>query len=184
MKLHIKNMVSLRCIMFVQSQLEKIGINYTSIELGEIEIQDSLKEGQLKVFQEAIGKAGLEFLKDKKSTLVEKIKSIIAEMVHYSDEFQNVNNSDYISERIGYNYTYLSNLFSEVTGVCIQKYIIQCKMERVKELMLCNELTLTEIAYKLGYSSVAHLSNQFKQITGLTPTHFKSLKDYRLRKMA
>lgn len=183
MKLNIKNMVSLRCIMFVQGELEKIGINYTSVELGEIEIQDGIKEDQLKVFKEALVKAQLELLEDKKSTLVEKIKSIIAEMVHHSDEFQRVNNSDYISEKIGYNYTYLSNIFSEVMGICIQKYIILYKMERVKELLLYNELTLSEIAHELGYSSVAHLSNQFKQITGLTPTYFKELKDYGLRRI-
>ncbi len=146
-------MVSLRCIMFVQSELENVGIDYTSVELGEIEIQDGITEGQLKVFEEALVKAGLEFLEDKKSRLVEKIKSLIAEMVDYSDEFQKVNNSDYISEKIGYDYTYLSNIFTEVTGICIQKYIILYKMERVKELLLYNELSLSEIAYKLGYSS-------------------------------
>lgn len=184
MKLHIKNMVSLRCIMFVESELVKNGINYTSVELGEIEIQDGTTEDKLKAFEEALMKAEIEILTDKKSTLVAKIKRLITEMVHYSEEFQKVNNSDYISKNIGYNYTYLSNLFSEVTGISIQKYIILYKMERVKELMLYDEHTLTEIAYKLGYSSVAHLSNQFKQTTGLTPSYFKELKDYRLRKMA
>lgn len=182
MKLYIKNMVSLRCIMFVQSELEKIGINYTSVELGLIEIQDGITEDQFKVIKEALEKAGLEILEDKKNTIVEKIKSLIAEMVHYSEEFQKVKITDYISEKVGYDYTYLSNTFSELMGICIQQYIILYKMERVKELLLYDELSLTEISYKLGYSSVAHLSNQFKQITGITPSYFKELKDYRFRK--
>lgn len=174
-------MVSLRCKMFVKSELEKLGINCVSVELGLVEIQDDITDEQLEAFSEGLRKGGLELLDDKKNALVEDIKSVIVEMVHYSDEFPKVNSSDYISEKLGYEYTYLSNIFSEVKGTTIQQYIIQHKMEKVKELLLYDELTLTEIAFKLQYSSVAHLSNQFKKITGLTPTYFKTLKDKKLK---
>lgn len=183
MKLYIKYMVSLRCKMFVKSELEKLGINCISVELGSVEIQDDITEKQKKAFSEALMKGGLELLDNKKNILVEKIKSVIVEMVHYSDEFPKVNDSDYISEKLGYEYTYLSNTFSEVKGITIQQYIIQHKIERVKELLLYDELTLTEIAYKLNYSSVSHLSNQFKKVTGLTPTYFKTLKEKRLKNL-
>jgi AraC-like DNA-binding protein len=183
MKLYIKYMVSLRCKMFVKSELEKLGINCTSVELGIVEIQDDVTTEQIEAFREALMKAGLELLDNKKHILVERIKSVIVEMVHYSDELPTVNDSDYISEKLGYEYTYLSNTFSEVRGITIQQYIIHHKIEKVKELLLYDELTLTEIAYKLHYSSVAHLSNQFKKITGLTPTFFKSLKEKRLKNL-
>ncbi len=183
MKLYIKYMVSLRCKMFVKSELDKLGIDCASVDLGVVEIQDDISEQQMKAFEKALKKGGLELLDNKRNILVEKIKSIIVEMVHYSDEFPTVNDSDYISEKLGYEYTYLSNTFSEVKGITIQQYIIQHKIERVKELLLYDELTLTEIAYKLNYSSVSHLSNQFKKITGLTPTYFKSLKEKRLKNL-
>jgi AraC-like DNA-binding protein len=121
----------------------------------------------------------LELLDDKRSILIEKIKNVITELIHYSDELPRVNYSDYISEKLGYDYTYLSNIFSEVKGTTIQQFIIINKIERVKELLLYDELNLTEIAYKLHYSSVAHLSNQFKKITGLSPSFFKQLKQKR-----
>lgn len=176
-------MVSLRCKMFVKSELEKLAINYSSIDLGVVEIQDDVEKEKLDVFREDLLKAGLELLDDKKNILVEKIKSIVVEMVHYSDEQPKVNDSDYISEKLGYEYTYLSNTFSEVKGITIQQYIILHKIERAKELLLYDELSLTEIAYKLHYSSVSHLSNQFKKITGLTPTYFKTLKDKKLKNL-
>lgn len=169
--------------MFVKSELEKLAINYSSIDLGVVEIQDDVEKEKLDVFREDLLKAGLELLDDKKNILVEKIKSIVVEMVHYSDELPKVNDSDYISEKLGYEYTYLSNTFSEVKGITIQQYIILHKIERVKELLLYDELSLTEIAYKLHYSSVSHLSNQFKKITGLTPTYFKTLKDKKLKNL-
>lgn len=169
--------------MFVKSELEKLAINYSSIDLGVVEIQDDVEKEKLDVFREDLLKAGLELLDDKKNILVEKIKSIVVEMVHYSDEQPKVNDSDYISEKLGYEYTYLSNTFSEVKGITIQQYIILHKIERVKELLLYDELSLTEIAYKLHYSSVSHLSNQFKKITGLTPTYFKTLKDKKLKNL-
>jgi AraC-like DNA-binding protein len=138
---------------------------------------------QLEIFNNNLKKSGLELLDDKKNILGEKIKALIVEMIHYEDEVPKVNDSDYISEKLGYDYTYLSNTFSEVKGMTIQQYIILHKIERVKELLIYDELTLTEIAHKLHYSSVAHLSNQFKKGTGLTPTYFKELKEMRARNL-
>ena len=183
MKLYIKYMVSLRCKMVVKSELEKLGITCVSIDLGVVDIVGDLTEEQRKTFGENLKKSGLELLDDKRNILVEKIKSVIIEMIHYSDEVPDVNDSDYISEKLGYDYTYLSNTFSAVKGITIQQYIILHKIERVKELLLYDEFTLTEIAYRLHYSSVAHLSNQFKKITGLTPTYFKELKEMRVRNL-
>jgi AraC-like DNA-binding protein len=179
MKLYIKYMVSLRCKMLVKSELEKLGINCVSVDLGMVETQNEITDGQLETFAKILKKSGLQLLEDKKNILVEKIKSVVVEMIHYEDEVPKVNDSDYISEKLGYDYTYLSNVFSDVKGITIQQYIILHKIERAKELLLYDELTLTEIAYKLHYSSVAHLSNQFKKITGLTPTYFKELKEKR-----
>ena len=164
MKLYIKYMVSLRCKMLVKDELKKLGIDFVSIDLGVIEIQSHISDDQRKTFKENLKKAGLELLDDKRNILVEKIKSVIVEMIHYSDELPKVNDSDYISEKLGYDYTYLSNTFSEVKGITIQQYIIMHKIERVKELLLYDELTLTEIAWQLHYSSVAHLSNQLKKL--------------------
>ncbi len=179
MKLYIKYMVSLRCKMLVKEELKKLDIDCTSVDLGMVEVQDDITQEQLETFEKNLKKSGLELLDDKKNILVEKIKSVIVEMIHYEDEVPKVNDSDYISEKLGYDYTYLSNTFSEVKGTTIQQYIIMHKIERAKELLLYDELTLTEIAHKLHYSSVAHLSNQFKKITGLTPTYFKELKEKR-----
>lgn len=179
MKLYIKYMVSLRCKMLVKSELEKLGIDYRSVDLGMVEIRGDITEKQKEKFGRNLKKSGLELLDDKKNILVEKIKSVIVEMIHYSDEIPKMNDSDYISEKLGYDYTYLSNIFSEVKGITIQQYVIMHKIEKVKELLLYDELTLTEIAYRLHYSSVAHLSNQFKKVTGLTPTYFKEVKEKR-----
>lgn len=165
--------------MFVKNELKKLGINFTSVDLGVVEINGDISANQRENLRENLQKSGLELLDDKKNILVERIKSVIVEMVHYSDELPKVNDSDYISDKLGYDYNYLSNTFSEVKGTTIQNYIIQHKIERVKELLLYDELTLTEIAWKLHYSSVAHLSNQFKKVTGLTPTYFKELKQKR-----
>jgi len=179
MKLFIKNMVSLRCKMLVKAELEKMNIFYKSIELGEAELKDPISGTQYDELKAALLKAGLELMDDKKAMLVEKIKKVIIEMVHYVDELPETNFSDYLSEKLNHNYTYLSNLFSEVKGITIEHYIIIHKIEKVKELIIYDELNLTEIAYKMNYSSVAHLSNQFKKITGLTPSFFKQLKDKR-----
>ena len=165
--------------MFVKDELQKLGINYYSVELGMVEIGDNIAEKSLEKFSSNLKKGGLELLDNKKQILVEKIKNIIVEMIHYTDEVPKVNDSDYISEKLGYNYNYLSNIFSEVKGTTIQQYIIFHKIERAKELLLYDEINLTEIAYKLHYSSVAHLSNQFKKVTGLTPSYFIQLKNKR-----
>lgn len=169
-------MVSIRCKMLVKAELEKLGLNYGVIELGEVDVKDTITEQQRKQLRSNLLKAGLELMDDKKAILIEKIKNVIIEMVHYEDEIPKVKNSDYLSEKLQYDYTYLANLFSETTGTTIEHFIIIHKIERVKELMIYDELNLTEISYKLNYSSVAHLSSQFKKITGLTPSFFKSLK--------
>jgi len=179
MKIYIKYMVSLRCKMFVKDELKKLGLNSATVDLGMIDVHGDVTEQQLETLREGLEKGGLELLDDKKNILVEKIKNVIVEMVHHADELPIVNDSDYISEKLGYDYTYLSNTFTEVKGTTIQQFIIQHKIERVKELLMYDELTLTEIAWKLRYSSVAHLSNQFKKNTGLTPTYFKEIKEKR-----
>lgn len=165
--------------MIVRSELEKLGIAYTSVELGEAQISGSISTKQLNQLNVALKRTGLELMDDNKTILVEKIKTIIIEIVHYSDDQIKVNLSDFLSEKLNHNYTYLSNLFSEVKGTTIEKYFLAHKIEKVKELLVYDELNLTEIAWKLHYSSVAHLSNQFKKMTGLTPSHFKSLKHKR-----
>ncbi len=165
--------------MIVKDELTKLGLAHTAIDLGMAEITDSISEKQRSQLRENLLKSGLELLDDKKSVLIEKIKNIILEMIHYSDEVPKVNYSEYISEKLNYDYTYLSNLFSEVKGITIQQFIIIHKIERVKELLLYDELNLTEISYKLHYSSVAHLSNQFKKVTGLSPSYYKQLRQKR-----
>ena len=177
LKLYIKYMVSIRCKMMVQAKLDRLGLHYGKIELGEVEIIETLTPKQRNHLKIALLKSGLELMDDKKAVLIERIKNTIVEMVHYSEEVPKVKNSDYISERLNHDYTYLANLFSEATGITIEQYIISHKIERVKEFLLYDELNLTQISYKLNYSSVAHLSNQFKKVTGLTPTFYKQLKN-------
>ena len=179
MKLYIKYMVSLRCKMIVKEELIKLGIKYMAIDLGVVEIPEDITQAQHNLLKANLLKSGLELLDDKRSILIEKIKGVVTEMIHYSDEVPKVNYSDYISKKLKYDYTYLSNIFSEVKGMTIQHFIIINKIERVKELLLYDELNLSEISYKLHYSSVAHLSNQFKKITGLSPSFFKQLKKKR-----
>ena len=183
MFLYVKYMVSLRCKMVVEEELQKIGLHCVKVDLGTIEIKEEIKANQKQELQQNLKRYGLELLDDKKNILIEKIKAVIIEMVHYSDDLPNINYSDYISEKLGYDYTYLANSFSEVKGVTIQQYIIDHKIERVKELLMYDELNLTEISYKLHYSSVAHLSNQFKKNTGLTPSYFKHLKKKKLKNL-
>lgn len=162
--------------MVVRSELEKLGIAYSSLDLGMVETIGAVSDEQIEILRKNLRKSGLELLEDKKSILIEKIKNVIIEMVHYTEEMPKMNYSDYISEKLGYDYTYLANTFSEVKGITIQQYIINHKIERVKELLLYDELNLAEIAYRLHYSSAAHLSNQFKKVTGLTPSFFKKMK--------
>ena len=179
MKLYIKYMVSLRCKMFVKQALLNLGVHPVDIDLGVVEVLQDITPDQRQQLKTTLLKAGLELLDDQKSILVDKIKNVIIEMVHYSDALPKVNYSDYISEKLYYDYTYLANIFSEVKGITIQQFIIIHKIERVKELLLYDELNITEISYKLDYSSAAHLSNQFKKITGLTPSFYKQLKNKR-----
>lgn len=169
-------MVSLRCIMLVKEELNKIKIPFISVDLGTVEIQGDISKEQHDQLKAKLLRSGLELLDDKRSILIEKIKNVIVEMIHYADELPSINYSDYISQKLNYDYTYLANIFSEVKGITIQHYIIIHKIEKVKELLLYDELNLTEISYKLHYSSVAHLSNQFKKITGLSPSFYKQLK--------
>lgn len=179
MKLYIKYMVSLRCKMMVQQELRKLGLRYVVVELGMVEILEDITADQRERLKENLLKSGLELMDDKRAILIERIKNAITEMIHESDELPKENYSDYISKKLGYDYTYLANTFSEVKGVTIQHFIISHKIERVKELLLYGELNLTEISYKLNYSSVAHLSNQFKKITGLSPSYYKKMKQRR-----
>jgi AraC-like DNA-binding protein len=169
-------MVSIRCKMVVKSELEKLGLQYTTVELGEVEIKDKISKDQIDQLSIALKMTGLELMDDNKKILVEKIKTTIIELIHYSDEQIKINLSDHLSQKLNHNYTYLSNLFSEVKGTTIEQFYLANKIEKVKELLVYDELNLTEIAWKLHYSSVSHLSNQFKKMTGLTPSHFKNLK--------
>ena len=170
-------MVSNRCKLAVKEELKKLGLHFIVVDLGEVEIMESLTAEKREQTKIALFNAGFELMDDKRAVLIERIKNTIIEMVHHTDELIKTNFSVYLSEKQNHDYTYMANLFSEVTGITIEHYIIVHKIERVKELLLYDELNLTEIAYKLNYSSVAHLSNQFKKITGLTPTFFKHLKN-------
>lgn len=165
--------------MMVKEELKKLGIHYAILDLGMVELLQDITEEQRIALKANLLMSGLELLEDQRSILIERIKNTITEMVHYSDELPDTNYSDYISKQVGQDYTYLSNIFSEVKGITIQQFIIIHKIERVKELLLYDELNLTEISYKLHYSSVAHLSNQFKKVTGLSPSFYKKLKQKR-----
>lgn len=177
LKLFIKNMVCIRCQMVVKSELEKLGLHYNYVKIGEADIVEDMLPEQLEKFNTGLKKAGLILMDDKKSILVEKIKSVIIELVHFTDEQIKVNLSDFLSEKLEYDYTYIANLFSEMNGVTIEKFYLTHKIERVKELIVYGDLNLSEIAWNMHYSSVAHLSNQFKKFTGMTPTQFKMLKN-------
>ncbi|MES2285489.1 MAG: AraC family transcriptional regulator [Bacteroidota bacterium] len=179
MKLYIKYMVSARCKMVVKEELKKLGLHFTPVDLGEVEIMENITSEQRQQLKIALHDSGLELMDDKRAVLIEKIKNVIIEMVHHSDEMIKMNFSDFLSEKLNHDYTYLANLFSEVQGTTIEQFIISHKIERIKELMIYGELNITEIAWKMNYSSVAHLSNQFKKVTGLSPSHFKQLKDKR-----
>jgi AraC-like DNA-binding protein len=177
MKLFLKYMVSIRCKMLVKAELEKQGLHYKTVELGVADIEEEISSAQWNELNIALKKSGIELMDDKKSILIEKIKNVIVEQVHYSEERLQINFSDHLSQKLDHDYTYLANLFSETQGMTIEHFYIVHKIERVKELLIYDELNITEIAWKMDYSSVAHLSNQFKKITGLTPSFFKKIKD-------
>lgn len=172
-------MVSLRCKMMVKEELAKLGLHYVVVDLGVVDILENISQIQHDELKKNLAISGLELLDDKKSVIIERIKNVIIEMIHYSDELPKVNYSEFVSKKLNYDYTYLSNLFSEVKGITIQQFIIIHKIERVKELLLYGELNLTEISYLMQYSSVAHLSNQFKKVTGLSPSFYKKMQKLR-----
>lgn len=169
-------MVSNRCKMAVKEELQKLGLHFVLVDLGEVEVMEDLTSEQLLQINEGLHVSGLELMDDKKAILIEKIKNIVIEMVHHSEELIKTNFSDYLAEKLSHSYSYLANLFSEVQGITIEQFIISHKVERIKELIMYNEMNITEIADNMNYSSVAHLSNQFKKVTGLSPSHFKNLK--------
>ncbi len=179
-------MVSQRCKQLVKDEIKKLGVktDYILVDLGTVEICEQITEEQRSLLQKNLSQSGLELLDDKKSLLIERINSVISEMIYYPKEDIKLNFSEHISTTLGYDYTYLANLFSEVKGITIQQFIIFHKIELVKELLMYDELNLSEISYKLHYSSVAHLSAQFKKVTGLTPSYYKELKQKRLQNLA
>jgi len=170
-------MVSNRCKMLVKEVLKALDLHFIIVDLGEVEILEQISAEQRVQLKANLFQAGLELMDDKKGILIEKIKNAVIEMIHHTDEIIKVKFSDYLSEKLGHDYTYMANLFSEVQGSTIEQFVIRHKIERIKELIIYGELNMTEIAWKMHYSSVAHLSNQFKKVTGLTPTHFKRLKN-------
>lgn len=172
-------MVCIRCKMVVADELIKLGIHPVRTELGEVELAEAITAGETALLQVALRRWGLELMDDRKSMLIEKIKNVVIESVHYAEEPLQNNFSKHLSEKLHYDYTYLANLFSEVQGITIEHFIICHRIERVKELLMYNELNLTEIAWKLHYSSVSHLSRQFRKVSGLTPTDFRRLKEQR-----
>ncbi len=176
-------MVSLRCKMMVKEELKNLGLHFVIVDLGMVEILEDISELQRNQLRKNLKKSGLELMDDKQSILVENIKIVIIEMIHYNKEEPKTNYSDYISEKLGYDYTYLANVFSEVKGITIQQFIILNKIERAKELILYDELSLKEIAFRLNYSSAAHLSNQFKKVTGLTSAYYKEIANKRRKNL-
>ena len=179
MKLFLKYMVSTRCKMLVKAELEKLGLHYKTVELGEADIEENISVAEWNELNNALKKSGIELMDDKKSILIERIKNVIVELVHYAEEPLLINFSNYLSQKLNHDYTYLANLFSESQGITIEHFHILHKIERIKELLIYDELSITEIAWKMGYRSVSHLLTQFKKITGLTPSFFKKIKQKR-----
>ncbi len=175
MKLFIKNMVCNRCILAVENLLVENKFQYSSVDLGEVELKKAPTQKQMQALKTGLQKIGFEILDDSKQKIIEQIKTIIIDKVHYQKGDDRFKLSEVLSSKLRKDYSYLSHLFSEVEGTTIEKYFINQKIEKAKELLVYNQETLSEIAYRLGYSSVAHLSAQFKQVTGLTPSHFKNL---------
>lgn len=179
MTLYIKYMVSMRCKMLVSEKLLQLGLNYFTVDLGQINVLEKITDRQLEQLKSELLKSGLELMDDKRAIVIGKIKNVIIDMVHHTDELPKVKFSVLLTEKLDYDYTYLANLFSQTEGITIQQFILQHKIERIKELIIYNELSLSEISFKLNYSSAAALSNQFKKVTGLTPSFYKQLKEKR-----
>ncbi|MCO6149381.1 AraC family transcriptional regulator [Flavobacterium sp. NRK1] len=184
MHLYIKNMVCPRCITAVLNELEQMNLTVNSVELGEAEITNELTPEEQRHLEQSLKKLGFEIIEDRKSRIIEQVKNEIVYLVHHSDEILKTNLSSWLAERLNYDYTYLSNLFSEVEATTIEKYYITQRIEKVKELLVYDELSLAEIAFSLGYSSAAYLSSQFKKVTGLTPTFYKSIKEIKRRNIS
>ena len=179
MKIYIKYMFSARCKVVVKEELKKLGLHFVMVDLGEVDIMENLSSVQQEKLKLSLLASGFELIDDKRALLIEKIKSTIIEMVYSKDLMGKVKNSDFLSGKIGIDYAHLANIFSEVQGTTIEQYIICHKVERIKELIMYDELSISEIAWQMNYSSVAHLSNQFKKVTGFPPSHFKQLKEKR-----
>lgn len=178
--LHIKNMVCNRCIKVVREEFEKLNLEIEDIELGKVSLASPVDESILSNIRSVLQENGFELIDDRKSKIIDSIKTLIIKHIHHNENtVRTINYSDLIEQEIGFDYSYLSTLFSSVEGITIEKYIINQKIEKAKELLVYKELTLNEISYKLGYSSVQHLSSQFKKVTGLTPSHFKNLKEHK-----
>jgi len=178
--LHIKNMVCNRCVKAVQNEIIKLQLSIKSIELGKVTVAEKISDKQRETLRIVLLENGFELIDDRKSQLVDAIKTLVIEKVHHSNSVdETINTSAYLSDKLGFDYSYLSKLFSAVVGITIEKYIIHQRIERAKELLAYNELSLKEIAFQMGYSSTQHLSSQFKKVTGLTPSHFKQLKNYK-----
>lgn len=175
--LYIKNMVCNRCIRAVEEEIGNLGFTFRSIELGEVVVNEAVDDNDREKIRKVLAENGFELIDDKKSLLINRIKTLIIEYIHHDKEITgNVNLSDFLSSELGHDYSYLSHLFSMVEGRTIEKYFILQKIEKVKELLVYDELNINEISYRLGYSSVAHLSRQFKSVTGLTPSHYKKIR--------
>lgn len=181
MKLYIKNMVCDRCKMVVKSRLEELGLHPVSVELGEVEIDKVLSGPDLEQVRSALRTLGFDLLDDRKSRIIQQVKNLIIDLVRTEEPDRRLNLSDYLTAHLPYTYSYISGLFADVEGITLERYHIGQKIERVKELIVYDELTLSEIAFRMGYSSVAHLSNQFKKITGLTPSHYRDVGNARRR---
>jgi AraC-like DNA-binding protein len=176
MKIHIKDMVSSRCKILVRDVLTAMGLHFVMVELGEVDVMENITTAQREYLRAELQDAGLELMEDKRAILLEKIKLTILDVVNNRGEDTRIKFSHYLSGKLNYNYTYLANVFSEFCGTTIEQYIIVQKVERIKELITYDQLSISEIAWKMNYSSAAHLSNQFKKVTGLSPLHFKNLK--------
>lgn len=170
-------MVSARCKMVVKDALKAMGLHFVIVDLGEVDVMENITTSQREQLRTTLQEAGLELMEDKRAILLEKIKLAIIDIVHHREEDMKINFSHYLSEKLDYDYTHLANIFSEASGTTIEQYMIAQKIERIKELITYDELNITEIAWKMNYSSVAHLSNQFKKVTGLTPSHFRKIKE-------